>query len=182
MEPPSGPGSTARRSGSPIRSHALAPACLRQCNDGQFRCDLHGLRPRVPRVLKSPMRSLGRLTLEAHYHRMMRVCWFSVLVACLAAMAAIGPPALARTAAGSDTQIGSVVAAAPLTSHHRHDCGQAPCALMAGYTSACQASAPILSAPAIDLPSPAAEHRYWPLGLAELAGQRPLPNPLPPKR
>lgn len=143
--------------------------------------DLHGLRPRAPRVLKLPMRSLGRLTLEAHYDCMMRVCWLSMLIACLAAMAAIGPPALARTAAGPLAQVGSVVAAARLPSHHRHDCGQAPCALMVGYTATCPASAPLLSAPAIDLPSAAAEHRYWPLGLAELAGQRPLPNPLPPK-
>lgn len=134
------------------------------------------------RPQRLPMHGLGRLPLEAHYHRMMRVCWFSVLIACLAAMAAIGPPALARTAAGSPAQVGSVAAAAPLPSHHRNDCGQAPCALMAGYTAACPASAPILSDPAVDLPSAAAEHRYWPLGLAELAGRRPLPNPFPPKR
>lgn len=45
----------------------------------------------------------------------------------------------------------------------------------------CAAIASVIGPSTIELPVIAPEHRESPLDLATLVGQRPLPNPLPPK-
>lgn len=112
---------------------------------------------------------------------MKRLRSLSLLIACLVVMAA-GRAAFANSAEGLLTYVERMTVTA-LSSHHpyrdQRNCAERPCAAAMQCAAPCVAS--ILSASAIDLTLVATDQRGRPLDLAELVGQRPPPNPFPPR-
>ncbi len=109
---------------------------------------------------------------------MKRLRWMSALLACLAAVAT-GLPAFA-----SETVMALPHAAMAQGSHHCQDCPDCPpdrCAQMVDCTAPCAASMPGLAVAFVELRLDMTVSPPWPSPLATLIGERPPPDPFPPR-
>lgn len=109
---------------------------------------------------------------------MKQIRLLSALLACLAAVAT-GLPAFASVA--MVVQSDSTVSGAPSHCMDCPDCGTDHCAQMVHCTAPCAASIPVLPFVAVELQRTEASSQTWQFNARTLTGERPPPEPLPPR-